>query len=98
VLKRQQFGECQIIKNLFTLFLSICMEEDGKKFDNWAKILPAYCREEITKIRREKSLTKKNASRIVADTISYLSDDEAIKLYSRISGGNPGSIFDLLTT
>ena len=50
----------------------------------------------------ELSVNKNNLSekylraRIVADSISRMTDEEALTMYQRLSGNAPGSVFDRL--
>ncbi len=96
-LQTQQHGYRKIIRYIFEAFF----EESSDAINSTVRksILPVdfqdlYEQErEINGGRFPDNLIK---SRIIADCISRLTDDETLNLYQRLSGNAPGSIFERL--
>ena len=92
-LLRQQRGEIKIIEDLF----NILFEASNSK-SPWRKIIPLLNGREVLETL-DKGVYKDDSgarAQIVVDVISGLSDQEAIRLHSKLTGTNPGSIFDYI--
>lgn len=88
-LLRQQYGAKKNIRFLFNNLCSVM--EDSK----WMKLFPISSQERLENLsKKNDKVSKQEKIRIVADTISYLTDSEALRLYKRLNGNSVGSIFD----
>jgi dGTPase len=92
-LASQQAGEMRIIDNLFDYFF------DASSSRWLQKRFPSDFRELLLdELDRHKDTLGEDVvrARVVADKISSMTDEEAVKMYRRITGHNPGSVFDRL--
>lgn len=92
---RQQHGEKKIIKDLFTTFLQIIEDEhsDYTIFPNGVKKeLEAIDQAETDGVSIE--TTRYARLRLIADTISGMTDTEAWRIHRRLTGIDAGSTID----
>jgi dGTPase len=87
---KQQCGERKIIKEIYHAF------KDAIKNKEFRIILPTSAREELRILDINDSKDPR-AIRIIADSISNLTDNEAISTYHVLTGIRPGSIFDRIS-
>ena len=87
----QQHGEAKVIEDLFQYYY------DASAINSEASILPIDFQELL---EMELKLTDLDEAalraRVVADVISSMTDDEALKMHQRLSGISPGSFLDRL--
>lgn len=89
-LSAQQYGQRKIIKSLFEYLLDIV--SDNKK----KTVLPVRWQEFVAKIENDKIEGDKSnlRLRLVADIISEMTEQEAIRMDKRLSGDEPGSVLE----
>jgi dGTPase len=88
----QQIGQRQIICKLFDVYLDAV----HKRRED---IIPPRFHEDMKELGLAKSLASKpteNEVRLTIDIIACLTDDQASKLYGRLTGILPGSVVDLI--
>lgn len=97
-LATQQYGKQRIIRQLFEIFLDVLNSEDEEvKF-----ILPEDYEVQLASIEddmhdEENAERPKRARvRLVADIISSMDDSETVLMHKRLTGIDPGSIFQRL--
>jgi dGTP triphosphohydrolase len=97
-LATQQFGKQRIIRELFHIFYDVLNSEDTEvKF-----ILPEDYEAQLVSIeddmRDEKPTERRQFARVrlVADIISSMDDTETVLMHKRLTGIEPGSIFQRL--
>ena len=82
-LATQQYGKAQVIRDLFKIFF------DAVNDASMHNILPVRGRELLE--------AGEPATRVVADIVSSLSDQEALVLHRRLTGYSAGSVLDLIS-
>ncbi len=88
-LATQQFGQREVIRTLFSTFLQAIKDSE------WRILPPAY--QHIRDDAKEGAAgSKENIVRSVADMIAEMTDEQALRVFQRISGHVPGSVRDLL--
>lgn len=97
-LQTQQHGYRKVLRYIFEAFFHA--SEDRNKQNTVEKsILPLdfwdLFDEELS-VNRDILSEKYLRARIVADSISRMTDEEALTMYQRLSGNAPGSVFDKL--
>ncbi|MEN6512107.1 MAG: dGTP triphosphohydrolase [Chloroherpetonaceae bacterium] len=97
-LLRQQYGEKEIIKYLFSTFMDSLNDNDSTWKKTWHRLLPYSCSERFSLLQNSIAKNTENKMhqkvRIVADAISCMTDQEAIQTYLRLTGISTGSMFD----
>ncbi|ACV10980.1 deoxyguanosinetriphosphate triphosphohydrolase [Halorhabdus utahensis DSM 12940] len=87
----QQRGQRKIIEELFTTLYKA--SEKGAEYN---EIIPEpFCsmlNQDVYEADLDDSTSKETRARIVADLIASLSESQAVDLYQRVSGENPGSV------
>ena len=84
-LARQQYGKEQVIKTLFECFLDAV--------ESNLSILPMACRERILFLLNVNA-GKQEIVREISDTISAMTDQQALKTFHQLTGIDPGSVLD----
>jgi dGTPase len=82
-----QHGQRRAIRTLFEVFNEAAEER------RWS-IFPAMVREEAVELARRGELTAIRRIRLVADTIAGMTDQQALRLYQRVTGLSQGSVLD----
>ena len=85
-----QHGQRSVIRYLFDTFASAL--DMGNKLVR-REVLPPLA---ALSVLDEPLDTKEKIARAAADAICSLTDSQAVACYCRLSGSNPGTIFDLL--
>lgn len=97
-LQTQQYGEQKILEYLFHTYFDIL--KSGSRHTR--HILPEdlvelFDEEQEVQQKNGKIFSKDEViARVVADVISRKTDAEALFMYHRLSGNNPGSFLDLV--
>ncbi|NJL29794.1 MAG: hypothetical protein HC897_18830 [Thermoanaerobaculia bacterium] len=86
-LAMQQYGKARIIRELFRVYTEVIEDKDRK----WLDILPRRCQELVVEAEASTSVP-----RLVADAVSSLADGEAVAVYRKLAGLQPGSVLDLI--
>lgn len=87
----QQAGQIKIINTLFDYFWEATEPQNLRA--QFPVDVRQWLQEELDSHYGVLS-TEAIRARVVADKVSSLTDDEALKLFQRISGMNPGSVLD----
>ncbi len=83
-----QFGQRKVIRTLFEIFSEAARQRD------WG-LFPAQFREEAEDVlQAEGDLPPARCARLVADTITTMTDQQAVRLYQRLTGFSLGSVRD----
>jgi dGTPase len=83
-----QFGQRNIIKTLFEIFYDAACKR------NWV-LFPSQFREEAEDaLLTHGDIPPPQCARLVADAIASMTDQQALRLYQRLTGLSPGSILD----
>lgn len=90
-LKTQQHGQKQVIKELFDVFMNAA-NSNGNSKTNWT-MFPVGYREELEKTEGVDN-AEKERTRIVADLIASMTEQQALKMYQRLTGVSLGSVLD----
>lgn len=85
----QQYGKHRVIQRLFGDFMDIVNDKAAR----WLNVLPLRMREYLGE--QGAGQEEQPKARLVADLISGLTDHEALALHKRLTGINPGTLFDL---
>ncbi len=101
-LQTQQHGEEKIIRYIFECYYDAAkkIQFSDDKYEKRSSILPPDFHEIL---KAEIALNERNfppdllRARVVADVISRMTDEDALRMYQRLSGNTPGSIFDRIT-
>jgi dGTPase len=86
-LAAHQHGQRLAIRTLFTIFDEAA---EGRK---WS-LFPPLFREEGIELARQEDLSPARRARLVADTLAAMTDQQALRLYQRLSGLSQGSVLD----
>ncbi|MFN8371862.1 MAG: dNTP triphosphohydrolase [Anaerolineae bacterium] len=99
----QQYGEKQIIQFLFACYMEEALALKRSRGKVVQSILPSdfdtliHEAEEYAEKRGDGySDDVQRRARVVADVISRMTDDQALRMHQRLSGTQPGSLADLL--
>jgi dGTP triphosphohydrolase len=65
--------------------------------ENWS-LFPALYREEAIELHGRGALDPARRARLVADTIAAMTDQQALRMYQRLSGMSQGSALDPIVT
>lgn len=90
-LETQQHGQKRVIKELFDVFMDAANSNGGSK-TNWT-MFPVGYREELEKTE-ELDNAEKEQTRIVTDLIASMTEQQALKMYQRLTGVSLGSVLD----
>ncbi|WP_229112046.1 deoxyguanosinetriphosphate triphosphohydrolase family protein [Halapricum desulfuricans] len=85
-LRAQQRGQREVIRNLFDILFNAVDPTDGEDTD----IVPNPFREVAKDL--SPSASNKRICRIVTDTITNMTEKQAIQLHGRLTGRSPGSL------
>ncbi|MDB5058363.1 MAG: Deoxyguanosinetriphosphate triphosphohydrolase [Chloroflexi bacterium] len=85
-LTTQQIGQRRVIRELFTIYM------DAASTHGQQSVFPAIYQDYL----REVGEDEHQHARIVADLISGLTEDQALRLYRRFSGADLGAVLDQL--
>lgn len=89
-LAAQQFGQRNIIRYIFETFGNAVTENDHDLF-------PPRYREQVAElVEKGQEASKEDRIRIVTDLISGMTENQAISMYQRLSGTNPGTVLDVI--
>src|SRR5262249_41152692 len=87
-LASHQHGQRLAIRTLFEVF------NEAADKQKWA-LFPALYREEAIELTRQlQTIPPDRRARLVADTIAAMSDQQALRLYQRLTGLAQGSVLD----
>jgi dGTPase len=86
-----QHGQRKAIRTLFQVF------DEAAERRNWS-LFPPLFREDAIGLAREGQLTPARRVRLVADTIAGMTDQQALRLYQRLTGLSQGSVLDPIVT
>ena len=89
-LAAQQFGQRNIIRYLFETF-------GNAVTDNEHDLFPPRYREQVAElIDKGQGASKEDWIRIVTDLIAGMTENQAISMYQRLTGTNPGTVLDAI--
>jgi dGTP triphosphohydrolase len=81
------------LKGSWHLFFPEVFNEAAEK-QKWA-LFPALYREEAIELTKQlKTIPPDRRARLVADTIAGMTDEQALRLYQRLSGHSQGPVLD----
>jgi dGTPase len=83
-----QFGQRKIIQTLFEIFSEAARER------NWVLFPPQFREEAEDVLRVQGDIPPARCARLVADTIASMTDQQALRLYQRLTGQSQGSVLD----
>lgn len=83
-----RYGQRKIIRALFDIF-----SEAGRE-RNWALFPPEFREEAEDVPRTQGDIPPARCARLVADTISSMTDQQALRLSQRLTGQSQGSVLD----
>ena len=87
-LTTQQIGQRRVIQGLFTTYM------DAASSSRQQTIFPAIYQDYL----RDVDDDRHQQARIVADFISSLTEEQALRLHRRFTGVDPGDVLDPLAT
>lgn len=90
-LETQQHGQKRVIRELFEVFMDASSPNSSSK-TNWT-MFPVEYREELEKTEGLDN-AEKERTRIVADLIASMTEQQALKMYQRLTGVSLGSVLD----
>jgi dGTPase len=85
-LAAHQYGQRKAIRMLFEIF------SDAAERRDWALFPPQFQEEANELLRQEGEIAPARRARLVADTIASLTDQQALRLYQRLTGLSRGSV------
>lgn len=83
-----QYGQRKIIRTLFEIFF------DAAKTRNWVLFPPQFREEAEEVLQSQGHISPARCARLVADTIASMTDQQALRLYQRLTGQSQGSVLD----
>lgn len=86
-LAAHQHGQRRAVRVLFEIF------NEAAEQQNW-NLFPALFREEVTELYAKGLLDAPRRLRLVADTIAAMTDQQALRMYQRLTGYAQGSVLD----
>jgi dGTPase len=86
-----QHGQRRAIRTLFEVF------DEATERGNWA-LFPPLFRDRAIELARQSQLDVSQRVRLVADSISSMTDQQALRLYQRLTGLSQGSVLDPIVT
>jgi dGTPase len=87
-LAAHQYGQRKIIRTLFEIFF------EAARTKKWV-LFPPQFREEAEAILEEQGdVTPARCARLAADTIASMTDQQALRMYQRLTGQSQGSVLD----
>lgn len=86
-LAAQQHGQRKAIRTLFEVF------DEAAERGNWA-LFPPFFRDEGQKLAQETDWSALRRARLVADTIASMTDQQALRMFHRLTGTSQGSVLD----
>src|SRR5262249_2279041 len=87
-----QHGQRHAIRTLFRIF------DDAVTNRNWTVFPPLFRDEAIELTKVIGPIPADRRARLVADTISAFTDEQALRMYQRLVGLSPGSALDPIAT
>ncbi len=90
-LATQQYGQREVIRTLFTTYRQAIRDRD-------LRVLPPAYQGQIREEARDGGpCAEGNIVRSVADMIAEMTDEQALRIYQRVTGHLPGSVRDLVS-
>jgi len=86
-LAAHQHGQRQAIRTLFQVF------DEAAERGKWS-LFPPLFREEGIALAESRELSPSRRARLVADTIAAMTDQQALRMYQRLTGLSQGSVLD----
>jgi dGTPase len=83
-----QFGQRKIIQTLFEIFA------DAASHRNWVLFPPQFREEAEDVLKTQGDIPPARCARLVADTIASMTDQQAARMYQRLTGQSQGSVLD----
>jgi dGTPase len=83
-----QDGQRKIIRTLFEIFF------EAAKAKNWVLFPPQFREEAEGVLKAHGHIPPARCARLVADTIASMTDQQALRLYHRLTGQSQGSVLD----
>jgi dGTPase len=83
-----QYGQRKVIRTLFEIYL------DSAVKGAWILFPPQFREEAESVLREVGDVTPARCARLVADTIASMTDQQALRLYHRLTGLSQGSVLD----
>jgi len=83
-----QFGQRKIIQTLFEIFFNAA----GNR--SWVLFPPQFREEAEDVLKAQGDIPPSRCARLVADTIASMTDQQALRLYHRLTGQSQGSVLD----
>lgn len=91
-LASHQFGQRTIIRTLFKTYYEAARQRD------WVLFPPQFREEAEEVLEAQGDISPPRCARLVADTISSMSDQQALRMYQRLTGSSQGSVLDPIVT
>jgi dGTPase len=92
-LASQQHGQKRVVQTLFDVF---CDAADSTKRNTDVSLLPTRVRDDIESLRRSGTDTPRLRARLICDGICSMTEDEALRLFARLTGSTLGSVLDAI--
>lgn len=92
-LAAQQHGQKAIIAQIYRTFADAA---DPDVRSTPASLLPIRTAEQLDSLRKAHSSTPYSRARLVCDAICSITEDEAVRLHSRLTGQSLGSVLDAI--
>jgi dGTPase len=83
-----QFGQRRVISTLFDIFYQ------AARGRNWVLFPPQFREEAEDVLQKQGDFSPPRCARLAADTIAAMSDEQALRMYQRLTGLSPGSVLD----
>lgn len=83
-----QFGQRRVIKTLYDIFF------DAATHRKWVLFPPQFREEAEDVLKIAGDIPPARCARLVADTIASMTDQQALRLYHRLTGQSQGSVLD----
>ncbi len=83
-----QFGQRKIIRTLFEIF------SEAARQRQWTLFPPQFREEAEDVLQTHGDIPPARCARLVADTIATMTDQQAVRIYQRLTGQSQGSVLD----
>jgi dGTPase len=87
-LSTQQYGQRQVIRTLFRIFYRAT-----RRKESW-NLFPIGYQEELRRVDETGGDVRVGRTRVAVDLIASMTEQQALRMYERVTGHGPGSALD----